>query len=172
MTVPASVAAGLLGYAASTDNRDASSEEAARGWAAALDEHVSLTDGKVAIDRHRATSTDWLMPAHINAEVRRIRRSRTEKIGADELPPAELDGQPAHAITWTREYRRAIGDGDEPEQAAKRACAAVGIAVPEQLEADPRPGEVRRLLGPARPQCECDPPCLSRHVRREEGKAS
>ena len=170
MTVPASVAAGLLGYAASTDNRDASSEEAARGWAAALDEHVSLTDGKIAIDRHRATSTDWLMPAHINAEVRRIRRSRTEKIGSDELPPADLDDQPARAITWTREYRCAIGDGHEPDVAEKLACAAVGIAVPAQIEPTRRPDEVRRLMAAHGPQCECG--CLTKPVRREEGKAS
>src|SRR5690606_26424831 len=85
-TSPA-IAAALLAYAAATDNRNVT-EEAARGWAAALDERVTPADGKAAIDTHRATSTDWLMPAHVNAEVRRIRKARADAM-AEVNPPAD-----------------------------------------------------------------------------------
>src|SRR5687767_6305810 len=112
--MPASpvIASALLMYAAATDNRQPSAE-AAIGWANALDEQVTLTDGKAAIDRHRATSTDWLMPAHINAAVRTMRKARTDAIG-DVNPPAELADRPHVENTWKREYARAIGDGETP----------------------------------------------------------
>lgn len=132
MPVKPSIAAGLLAYAASTDNRQPS-EEAAHGWAAALDEHVTLTDGKTAIDRHRATTADWLMPAHVNAEVRRIRKARADALG-DVVPPAELADRPAMENAWTREYRRSWCDGDPADVATKRACDAVGIQTPAQIE--------------------------------------
>lgn len=145
--MPASpvVASALLMYAAATDNRQPS-EEAAIGWANALDEQVTLADGKAAIDRHRATSTDWLMPAHINTEVRRIRKIRTDAIGAEEIPPADLAESPARALAWTREYRRARGDGEEHTAAEQRACDAVGVAVPEQIEGARRMPAVGHLV--------------------------
>ncbi len=169
MPVPPSVAAELLGRAAARDNRQPTRAQAL-AWSEDLHETVSLADGSAAISAHYQRTRDWIMPSEINAAVQAMRRTRTEKIGADELPPAELDGQPAHAITWTREYRRAIGDGDEPEQATKRACAAVGIAVPAQIEPTPRPEQVRRLMAAHGPQCECG--CLTKPVRREEGRSA
>lgn len=161
------VASALLMYAAATDNRQPS-EEAAIGWANALDEQVTLADGKAAIDRHRATSTDWLMPAHINAEVRRIRRARSEALGVVN-PPAELADRPHVENTWKREYTRARCDGEEHAAAEKRACDAVGITVPLQLEPTPRPEAVKRLMATHGPQCECG--CLTKPIRPEEGAA-
>jgi hypothetical protein len=144
MTVSHTVAAALLMYAAATDNRQPSAE-AAIGWANALDERVNPEDGKAAIDTHRSTSTDWLLPAHVNAEVRRLRKARTDAIGADEVPPAELAEKPARALGWTREYRRAIGDGETPERAEARACDAVGVEVPAQIEGTRRMPDVGHL---------------------------
>lgn len=168
--MPASptVAAALLMYAAATDNRQPSAE-AAVGWANALDERVTLADGKTAIDTHRATSTEWLMPAHVNAEVRRIRKARADTIG-DVHPPAELADRPALENTWKREYARAVCDGETPDAAVKRACDALGIPVPLQLEPIPRPEAVKRLMASRGPQCDCQPPCMEAHVRPEEGK--
>lgn len=142
-TSPA-IAAALLAYAAATDNRNVT-EEAARGWAAALDERVTPADGKAAIDTHRATSTDWLMPAHVNAEVRRIRKARADAMG-EVNPPAELADKPAMENAWKREYTRAICSGEEPEAATKVACDALGIAVPQQLDTPRRLGELGQLV--------------------------
>lgn len=167
MPVPPSVAAELLGRAAARDNRQPTRAQAL-AWSEDLHETVSLADGSAAISAHYQRTRDWIMPSEINSAVQAMRRTRTEKIGSDELPPAELDDQPARAVTWTREYRRAIGDGHEPDQATKRACAAVGVAVPAQIEPTRRPDEVRRLMAAHGPQCECG--CLTKPVRREEGK--
>jgi hypothetical protein len=144
MTVSHTVAAALLMYAAATDNRQPSAE-AAIGWANALNSHVSINDGKAAIDAHRATSTDWLMPAHVNAGVRAIRRRRTDAIGGMN-PPPELDV--ADTIVWARSYVLAIGDGEEHQAAQKRACAAVGVEVPAQIEGTHRMPAVGHLVRP------------------------
>lgn len=168
MTVSPAVGAALLAYAAATDNREVT-EEAARAWADVLDDHVGLKDGKAAIIAHRRTSTDYLMPIHVNTEVRRIRKTRTDAIGADEIPPAALDHEPSRALTWTREYRRAIGDGETPDAAVKRACDAVGTPVPLELDAVPRPEAVKRLMAAHGTGCECG--CLTRPVRKDEGAA-
>lgn len=145
MPAPRSVAAALLAYAAATDNREVN-ESAAAAWADILDEHVNLADGKQAIIAHRRTSTDYLMPIHVNAGVRAIRKARTDTIADTEVPPAALDEHPARALAWTREYRRAIGDGELPEVAVKRACDAVGVEVPAQIEGARTMPEVGHLV--------------------------
>ena len=69
------------------------------------------------------------MPIHVNTEVRRIRKTRTDAIG-DVAPPPELADDIARENAWTREYRRAIGDGEATARAEARACEAVGIDRP------------------------------------------
>lgn len=167
MTVSPAVGAALLAYAAATDNREVT-EEAARAWADVLDDHVGLKDGKAAIIAHRRTSTDYLMPIHVNTEVRRIRRTRTDAIG-DVNPPAILADLPDRENGWKREYTRAIGDGETPDAAVKRACDAVGVDVPLELETVPRPEAVKRLMAAHGTGCECG--CLTRPVREGEGAA-
>lgn len=169
MPVHPAVAAALLSWASATDNREVT-PEASIAWADALDDHVTLEDGKAAITTHRRSSTDWLMPLHVNTEVRRIRKIRTDTIG-DVNPPAELADRPHAENNWKREYARAIGDGETPEAAVKRACDALGIGVPLQLEPTPRPEAVKRLMASRGPQCTCTPPCMEAHVRPEEGAA-
>lgn len=169
MTVSPAIGAALLAYAAATDNREVT-EEAARAWADVLDDTVTLTDGKTAIIAHRRGSTDYLMPIHVNTEVRRIRKARTEAMGPVN-PPAELADRPLVENNWKREYARATGDGELPEAAYKRACAALGIDVPLQLERVPRPEAVKRLMAASKRQCTCQPPCIEGHVRAGEGDA-
>src|SRR5690606_3115883 len=130
-TSPA-IAAALLAYAAATDNRNVT-EDDARGWASGVDECVTLDNVKAAIDNPRASSTDWHMPAHVNAEVRRIRKARADAMG-EVNPPAELADRPAMENAWKREYTRAVCSGETPEAATKVACDALGIAVPQQLD--------------------------------------
>lgn len=144
MTVSPAIGAALLAYAAATDNRTVT-EEAARAWADILDDHVTLNDGKQAIIAHRRTSNEYLMPIHVNAGVRAIRKRRTDTI-ADVHPPAELADTLARETAWTREYRRAIGDGATPDEATVRACAVVGVEVPLQVEGTHRMPEVGHLV--------------------------
>jgi len=108
------------------------------------------------------------MPAHINAEVRRIRKARADGLGTVN-PPAELADRPHVENTWKREYTRARCDGEQHEAAEKRACDAVGIPVPLQLVVVPRPEAVKRLMAAHGPQCECG--CLTKPIRPDEGAA-
>lgn len=165
MPVHPAVAAALLSWASATDNREVT-PEASIAWADALDDHVTLEDGKAAITAHRRSSTDWLMPLHVNTEVRRIRKIRTDAIG-DVNPPGELADRPALENSWKREYARATGDGELPDAAYKRACDALGIDVPLQLEPIPRPEAVKRLMATHGTACKCG--CLTKPVRPEEG---
>jgi hypothetical protein len=55
------------------------------------------------------------------------RRDRTARAMRDEIPPPELDDDPARSLAWVREFRRAMGDGDDADEARKRASAAVGV---------------------------------------------
>ena len=145
MPVPPEIAAALLSWAAAYDNREVT-RTAAIAWADALDDCVTPEDGKAAITTHARTSSEYLKPLHVNTEVRRIRKERTDRIGLDEIPPAELDKHPARALAWTREYRRAIGDGETPDAATKRACDAVGVAVPLAIETVRHLPDVGRLV--------------------------
>jgi hypothetical protein len=142
MTVSPAIGAALLAYAAATDNREVT-EEAARAWADVLDDHVTLTDGKAAIIAHRRSITDYLMPIHVNAGVRAIRRKRTDAIGGI-VPPADLDV--ADCIAYVRAYVRAVGDGEAPERAEARACNAVGVDVPPAIEGARRMPDVGHLV--------------------------
>lgn len=145
MPVRPEIAAALLSWAAAFDNREVT-RTAAIAWAEALDDCVTPEDGKAAITTHARTSSEYLKPLHVNTEVRRIRKERTDRIGMDETPPAELAENPARALGWTREYRRAIGDGETPDAATKRACDAVGIEVPLAIEGTHRMPAVGHLV--------------------------
>lgn len=145
MPVAPEVAAALLSWAAAFDNREVT-RTAAIAWADALDDCVTPADGKAAITTHARTSSEYLKPLHVNIEVRRIRKIRTDAIGAEEIPPAELAENPARALGWTREYRRARGDGEEHAAAEKRACDAVGVEVPLAIEGTRRMPAVGHLV--------------------------
>lgn len=144
MPVSPAVGAALLAYAAATDNREVT-EEAARAWADVLDDTVTPADGKAAIIAHRRSSTDYLMPLHVNAGVRAIRKQRTDAMGPVN-PPAELADRPHVENTWKREYARAIGDGETPEVATERACRALDIPVPAQIDTPRNLPELGRLV--------------------------
>lgn len=164
MAVHPSIAAGLLAWAAATDNREVT-ETAAIAWAEALDSRVTLADGKAAISAHRAETSDYLMPAHVNRGVLAIRRDRLERMETPQ-PPQGLDGHPGRELTWQREYRRAVGSGATADQAMAAACEALGVQ-PDRavLEASGPPPEIQRLAHS--PACSCG--CLTRPVRATEG---
>jgi len=99
-------AAALLAIAAAYDNRQPN-PETAQAWALALD-GLRFEDCRDAIVRHFQTSTDWVMPPHVIAEVKRIRSKRI----TDHPPLTPPPGTEAEQRTWLAEARRRIGDGE------------------------------------------------------------
>lgn len=97
----------LLGMAATVDNRKPDAD-AAKAWAAML-HGLRLEDCIEAIRDHYTASTEWLMPAKVRADVKRIRAKRIEK-HPPLVPPPGLDD--AAELSWLAAARRRIGDGE------------------------------------------------------------
>lgn len=106
--LPPSEVAALLGKAAALDDRKVSSEKAIE-FAKALNP-MTFADATAAIEHHRATSTDWLMPAHINAIVTGWKRDRLQRAPL-EIPPAALADHPGLEREWMQRRRELIADG-------------------------------------------------------------
>jgi hypothetical protein len=95
----------LLSMCATVDNRKPD-EDAARAWAAMLD-GLRFDDCRIAVVEHYKTSTDWLMPAKVRADVKRIRAKRIAE-HPPVTPPADLEDYAA----WHREIYGRIGNGE------------------------------------------------------------
>lgn len=144
MPISPAVAAELLSRAAARDNREVT-RAGALAWSEDLDDQVNLADGSKAISTHYRVSRDWIMPSDINAMVRGMRKARTDAMGPVN-PPAELADKPHVENSWRREYARAIGDGETPEAATERACRALDIPVPAQIDTPRNLPELGRLV--------------------------
>lgn len=107
-------AQGLLTVAAAFDNRKPD-PDAAKAWSVALD-GIRFEDARDAIVAHYRASSEWLMPAKVIAEVKRIRSKRIED-HPPLTPPADLD--PVETNAWLREQRWRIGNGEllDPDEA-------------------------------------------------------
>lgn len=113
----------LLAIAAGFDNRK-SDRVIARTWAAALDGY-RLADCEQAIIRHYRRTRDWMMPADVIGEVKRIRYERLEahiqKHGPLH-PPADLDPDNSGAYAdWLHDEQTRIANGDDDEPPALEA---------------------------------------------------
>ncbi|WP_019148516.1 hypothetical protein [Timonella senegalensis] len=106
--LPPSEVAALLAKAALLDERKIDKLKAVE-FAKSLDP-MTLADATAAIERHRATSTDWLMPAHINAIVTGWKRDRLQRAPL-EIPPAALADHPELEREWVQRRRELIADG-------------------------------------------------------------
>lgn len=120
-------AAALLAIAAAFDNRKPDAD-AAKAWSLALD-GLRFEDARDAIVAHYRASTEWLMPAMVRAEVKRIRAKR---IGEQKLePPRDIDPDDTLAYRrWLRATQRALGDGEQIEPPA-----VVVVPMPKELAA-------------------------------------
>lgn len=102
----------LLAGISKFDNRKPGTEDEAKMtatlWAGALHD-VSLADAGAAVTQHFATSTEYLMPAHIRTIVKRVRAKRIED-HPPLTPPADLS--PLETTAWLKDARRRIGDGE------------------------------------------------------------
>lgn len=105
-------AAALLTVAAAFDNRKPD-EDAAKAWAMALGD-LPFLDCRDAIVAHYQASSEWLMPAKVITEVRRVRSKRiAEGEGQLTPPPHAREGAALHE--WLRVAKRRLGDGESVE---------------------------------------------------------
>lgn len=100
-------AAALLTVAAAFDNRKPDAD-AAKAWAMALD-GLPFTDCRDAIVTHYRQSSEWLMPAKVIAEVKKIRAKRIDD-HPPLTPPPGLN--PIETTAWRADAIRRIGDGE------------------------------------------------------------
>jgi hypothetical protein len=129
----------LLGIAASFDNRKPS-EEAAIAWSHALDGY-RFEDCRDAIVAHYQASSEWLMPAKVIAEVKRIRSKRIDDHPPLTPPPAPEHLSESEQVAWQTDWRREaigrIGDGEVID-----SDAAYGELKPRHLP------DMRELISP------------------------
>lgn len=141
-------AAALLGIAAAFDNRKPD-PDAAQAWAIALND-LRFADCRDAIVEHYRRSSDWLMPEHVIAGVKRIRRNRVAAYGT--LPaPTHIDPDDTAALNaWTVRTTRDIADGNPPPKPKALPAAPEPAAAPkalrDQLAALRRKTEIREGL--------------------------
>ena len=101
----------LLTVAAAFDNRKPDAD-AATAWSVALDGY-RFEDCRDAIVAHYRSSSDWLMPAHVVAAVKRMRAGRID--AAALTPPRDLDPDDTAAYRrWLAGERARVADGGEP----------------------------------------------------------
>jgi hypothetical protein len=108
---PAEAGVLLAGISKFDNRKPGTPEEAdqtARMWSQALWD-VRLEDAARAVTEHFAASTEYLMPAHVRAGVKRIRGKRIAE-HPPLTPPPGLD--PLETTTWLAEARSRIGDGE------------------------------------------------------------
>lgn len=132
-----SEAATVLTVASGVDNRTVT-PEAATVWSGALRADMSVKEACSAIATHFANSTDYLMPAHINAIVTGWRRERA-KILPSVVPPRELSKQPKREVEWQRVWGDAFIAGHSEESARRIANRDFGITEEEPLALEQRP---------------------------------
>jgi len=124
-------AAALLTVAAAFDNRKPD-EDAARAWSMALD-GLRFHDCRDAIVAHYRTSSEWLMPQKIRAEVKRIRDKRIADYGPIPIPhgfdPDDTGAYERHL----REMRQRIGDGEDVPQPTLPAPSKPPAEIAQQM---------------------------------------
>lgn len=138
----------LLTAAAMFDRRTVG-EADAEAWLAVVGD-LPFTDALAAVRAHYTDSTDWLMPAHVRARVRAMRRDRLERTPlpapAPELDPVRYRQSllaSIAALADGRQLRRAIAAPAASglpagEAAALKAALGAGAAKlsPQELAAE------------------------------------
>ncbi len=119
----------LLTKAAVIDNRTVT-PVLIQSWHELLHD-LDYTDAMAALAYHRIHSTEYLVPAHIAAGVRRIRAERIER-SITAPPPAELSDDARAAQRWLQHQLKAIADG-------KTVNRALGGPPPGQRRPGPPP---------------------------------
>ena len=104
----------LLGIAASFDNRKPS-EEAAIAWSHALGD-LPFVDCRDAVVAHYQVSSDWIMPAKVIAEVKRVRAKRIVDHPPLTPPPHACETDDCTCVEFHQQWRadanRRIANGE------------------------------------------------------------
>jgi hypothetical protein len=124
----------LLAVAAAFDSRTIG-EADAMAWASALPD-VAFDDARDAVIGHYADTTDRIMPAHVKARVRALRRDRITVAPGEgsvayetEIPDADPDDVPAY-LAALREHRRRAADATMRPRPVQQAIAGAFPRVP------------------------------------------
>lgn len=151
-----SEAAKILLAASAFDNRDATSEAAAKSWALALADVPADPDAFAAVNRFYGASTGtepgarrWLEPHHL----RTIRRAiRAERIPDGTLPPPAAESGVEFAEQRQAQIR-AIADGRATVRPIRELTGGPDGALGEQLQAiGAVPDYVREAMASASPR--------------------
>jgi hypothetical protein len=123
MTLTPSEAAEVLAVAKLVDNRQFDATTA-MAWAQLLEPTITLDEALQALARHFATSTDYLMPAHVNQQVAAVRLERKQRI-RDAGPPDFPDGLTyAQEQDYRRAYHNLVGNGMSKADAQRQLDTA------------------------------------------------
>lgn len=108
-------------------------------WARSIPDRYTLDELLAAVALHRATSSEWLTPAHLVASVKEARRDRLNRAGPVPYPD-DLDqvGEREFRAAW----QAAILRGASREQAHAVACGQVGVRAPLEHRPARRPREL------------------------------
>jgi hypothetical protein len=133
MTLTPSEAAKVLAVAKLVDNRQFN-EETAVAWAQMLEPTVTLPEALAAVQRHLSSSTEYLVPAHVNQQVAAVRAERRQRIKDAGPPDFPDDLTYAQEQVYRRRYHELVGDGMSRDDA--------------QAAADSEGGFTRRAVAP------------------------
>ena len=100
--------ADLLNLISSTDGRNLT-QQMPVAWMEIIGD-LDFEDSKAAVVDHFQSSTEWLMPAHVRAGVKRIRDKRLTAVGVDYIYPNRADDE-IDMIGVRRELIDAIASG-------------------------------------------------------------
>lgn len=133
------LAARVLMKAAACDNRKLGTDDerqmAVAFWAEALHPETNLQDAMNAVTHHYATTSDYLMPAHINKITARYRR---ERLLAVEAPyPPGLGDSPRLETEWRKAWHRAVQQGASADTATRLAWGHIDHHPPREITSGP-----------------------------------
>jgi hypothetical protein len=135
-------AAAALARAAAFDRRTVGEVEA-RAWAEAIPADYTLSEVIAATVAHYAASTEFLMPAHITALVKRARAERRARLLDD--PNAVPDADPDDVAGWLQALREGRMRDESTKQVVRRPVEAFmqHAAAGHGLPAEPAETESR-----------------------------
>lgn len=153
----------LLGKAAAFDQRT-TGEADILAWMEAIPDDVAFDDALAAVTRHYRESTDFLRPAHLLEQVRKIRNERAEQRQSEALAlPSRFEADDIRDARVREAVRRlsqtlAIPGKDQPDTArdlaierARRERRESGrdAPLPRQRRTSGKPIDLTKIPGPA-----------------------
>lgn len=95
----------LIALAMSYDNRKFPGDSNIAAWTEQAERNEwTFEAAREAIHEHYATSTEFLMPAHITAILTAVRRRIRAQFSEDVNPPRHLRDDPVAEIAWRRKF--------------------------------------------------------------------